>query len=1146
MGGRPSTLADADRRISAATPLTEPISVELSDVDSRRNAGINSFTSQDATVLEEGFRNSITIAPNWQPPRQRMRARFCDFVFWLSAVWRKACSHGCLLFLMKNLRAVALATNPISDIWLLVSLFRMGHHWWFGFCAFFKALTAFVIVWLLNNPCDYAKRRARQDAFREAFGGKPHLLRLIFTDFSVFFRTLFSCATPEQAAYVKIRLAVEGIVEGFPWTLFQVYIAIRQKALGDTVVDPKALAVSLPQSIYTVYCAWAYVTTFAELAHEGNRKRFWDSLLTLGKGMPPPALLESILAERDVVIRADLSGLPKSGMMALARVVAMSDTLHTLRFEGTKVERSGVKDDWGPFCQELFSSRSLQVVEFTPATGFDKKSWCFLCALRLKVVDGGVELHTFHVPGDKDLFNAIERDNVVEVRQEVMRVLEPDTTGSKVCEGVLTGAQWAAKVGHWRSLRTILNAVPMDQTAGEEIAYEAAAEGQLACVQLMMAAGVSDWTESLDVACSFGRNHIVMEILKSSKANTKLDSFELATVAFHDRADLAKMLLEARANVNPALDAGQVAPLALCATYAAVKCVRVMLAARADLEASGDEQTPLGRAVKAGNLETARLLIDARANLQGRGGVIAVPLASAVHKKMVDMVRLLLTSRATIANDALGAKTLQTAIQDKRPDILGLLLSAQPEIAQGAESGRLLRAAVKGGVIDSLELLVKAKADVTAVRWPSTGAAFSPNLLLTAVESRSADVLKWLLKARASVQAPLGNAALVCAAELGSADLFRPLLEAGVSLEAEGVGDVALKAAALAGSAEITRLLLHQASARPKDVQAALAATVASGDFPEVVTLLLTTRTVMANAAAAGGAAAGTPAAAEGAAAAELALLLRSAAQNGGAAVAKLLLEARAQPAAAALGGVKELLNIALAANHGKVVKFFLTVQEDGTVTDAKLDALLTEAVATGAENSVQTLLEARSILVGATGILLLRSAVERGHTAVVRVLCESSIGTVSPDAPLDSGVMPLVAAMSAGHAAVTRQLLASRATLEVDWPPGNSVLLAAVRLGKADMVRLLLLEGAQVDTASLECAKERADKAILDLLEDPPEPLARSDSGLKSSASPTSTFGLGSMFRPRATTASDSAVPNPRSPALPSQSCAESNRSRF
>lgn len=1193
MGGRLSAPANSKRHGGAAEPLASLVSVELSS--SFDNAHSVEEDSKTLVIIPDG--NLVTIPNDWRPPQTTKRERCLNYLSFIMAWIANVCSHGPMLFWYKNMRALVLASDPYVDTIMVWSLWKEGHRYWAACGASCILATVLVIWWLLNDPCDPVKRRARQAAFQEAFGGSPNVLRLIYTDFYVTVTTFFNCATPQQEAYVKIRLSVEGIVEDFPWALFQVYIAIRQNALGLKTVDPVALAISLPQSLYALYSAWDYVTFFAEVAFEGNRKRFWDSLLTLGKGMPPPALLDSILAERDVTISTDMSGLPVSGTMALARIVAMSGTLRTLKFDGANLEHSGAKEDWAAFCSQMFSNRSLEVVEFTPSTGLAEDKWSFECAVRLqKVTDGGKVLHAFQVPCDGKLFEAIERGTLVAVRDEVLK-LDVD--------GALRGAQWAARVGNWKALRTILHTVPMDQHRGEQIAYEAAAEGQLKCIHLMSAAGVKKWDEALDVACSFGRHNVVSYLL-DSLSEAELEGFDLAGVAFEDRADIATMLLNARANVNPDLDLGQVSPLALCATHGAVKCVRVMLAARADLEASGDDLTPLCRAAKAGNMQTAQLLIDAGADIKGRGGLVEPsPLFLAVRKRNVDMVKLMLTSGATAENDVRGAKMLQTAIQDRRHDIVSLLLNSQLELATGPWSASLLKIAVKAGEVLSLQTLVNARADVTKGpetlkfvvgedsgklglifnrkddhrafvktleggswaegaglrvddelaevngnmygrltkelfaqemklrpltiafhRWTSLEAADLPNLLLMAVESRSAEHVRFLLKARVCFEGPWGHAALVRAAELGSADSLRPLLQAGIAVGARGVGDLALKCAASAGSVDATRLLLQSTEAKPKAVRDALEAAVSSGDNPELVKMLLATRATFV----AGGfwnnarhVMKSHPATVGDAFAAvivkdqvveELAVFLRCSVQCGSAAVAKLLVEARAQPAAAADGGARELLDIAVLANHGKVVQYVLTLLDDGSPADASLDVILSDAVVVGAESSVEALLGARQDLVAeAVGIRLLQCAVERGHSAVVRVLCENSVSGVHPDAHLDSGVVPLVTAMSAGHTAVAKQLLESRASLGATWPSSDSILLSAVRLGNASMVNLLLLEGAVVDEALLQCACECASSDIVDLLNDPPTPRER-DTGTASPTVLNRLTTLGSMFR--------------------------------
>ena len=128
---------------------------------------------------------------------------------------------------------------------------------------------------------------------------------------------------------------------------------------------------------------------------------------------------------------------------------------------------------------------------------------------------------------------------------------------------------------------------------------------------------------------------------------------------------------------------------------------------------NGEGRTPLSWAVKKGNENMVKLLLDKGAD-PNPGGEGRTPLSWAVEKGNENMVRLLLAKGANInAQDHHGVSALHTAVQAMQKNTMSLLLEHEANIeAKDKEDRTALCLAVEVGFKVGIEMLVAKGAEV--------------------------------------------------------------------------------------------------------------------------------------------------------------------------------------------------------------------------------------------------------------------------------------------------------------------------------------------------------------------------------------------------------------------------------------------------
>ncbi|KAH6658355.1 hypothetical protein BKA67DRAFT_512547, partial [Truncatella angustata] len=177
-------------------------------------------------------------------------------------------------------------------------------------------------------------------------------------------------------------------------------------------------------------------------------------------------------------------------------------------------------------------------------------------------------------------------------------------------------------------------------------------------------------------------------------------------------------------------------------------CVRLMVAARADINAQGGQ---CGNALQAasyrGHKEVVHILIEADANVNAQGGYFGNALQAASCRGHKDVVQILLDANADVNAQGGGyGNALQAASYGGHKDILQMLLDANANVnAQSSVYSNALQAASYRGHEDVVRMLLDANADVNA-----QGGLYS-NALQAALNSGRIEVVKLLLKKGADV-----------------------------------------------------------------------------------------------------------------------------------------------------------------------------------------------------------------------------------------------------------------------------------------------------------------------------------------------------------------------------------------------------------
>ncbi len=246
----------------------------------------------------------------------------------------------------------------------------------------------------------------------------------------------------------------------------------------------------------------------------------------------------------------------------------------------------------------------------------------------------------------------------------------------------------------------------------------------------------------------------------------------------------------------------------------------------------------------AGSPEVAAALLEAGANLEGRGLGGMTPLHAAVNDDRRDVVKLLLQKKASLQAKMTEPPytTLQLAVARKRPELTALLLelSSPGDIAEKVGGESLLHLAVKAGDATITELLLLKGADPN----PRDGAGRTPMWSATSIElaelllgkggsisvrasdgepaiaallrSTAEPVAFQLLQDKAPLDSPILGASLLSAVDYRAERIVRLLLERRPEFEFR---KAALFKAASLGYGDLVRMIGGEGTATAQDAR---------------------------------------------------------------------------------------------------------------------------------------------------------------------------------------------------------------------------------------------------------------------------------------------------------------------------------------
>ena len=266
-----------------------------------------------------------------------------------------------------------------------------------------------------------------------------------------------------------------------------------------------------------------------------------------------------------------------------------------------------------------------------------------------------------------------------------------------------------------------------------------------------------------------------------------------------------KLLLDAKASPRP-VGGGEVvggvappgaqSPLVMAVQSDSAECVRLLVAAHADLEeksrddAVANQMTALCNAAAYGKVHGARALLDlkAQANFSGDG---VTPLMLATHKCHPDVVELLVQYRADIdrtisMEHVTGGKTLMRAVDLGKSQLNGVI-NAREQAAREGQPNLADRDEEIRGFQKCIDLLERAEAMIRAPSGldPATYLGGYDAALVRSVHRNNLFEVLTLLEGRASPDAhwleegKRDHTALGTAAQGGLVEAVRLLLAAG-------------------------------------------------------------------------------------------------------------------------------------------------------------------------------------------------------------------------------------------------------------------------------------------------------------------------------------------------------------------------------
>ncbi len=286
-------------------------------------------------------------------------------------------------------------------------------------------------------------------------------------------------------------------------------------------------------------------------------------------------------------------------------------------------------------------------------------------------------------------------------------------------------------------------------------------------------------------AAKIGDTKKVTELLNTAATNVNYID-EHGNTALHFSAqyghkEIVKLLLAAKAEIEAKMH--ELTPLHMAAIYKKAEIVKLLLEAKADVNAKACGMTTFELILDESNRTTLKLLLENNADVNARNNSGTTILHEAVKFSNIRQVKLLLEFNADVnARDDFGTTILYSAVEKGQTEIIKLLLGTKIDIEARTKGSTALHEATKKGNTEIIKLLLAKKANIEAKDEHNNDTP----LHLAAWKGHT-EAVKLLIKAKADIEAKdkAGETTLHVASEYGYTDIVKLLLEAKANVNAQ-------------------------------------------------------------------------------------------------------------------------------------------------------------------------------------------------------------------------------------------------------------------------------------------------------------------------------------------------------------------------
>lgn len=306
-----------------------------------------------------------------------------------------------------------------------------------------------------------------------------------------------------------------------------------------------------------------------------------------------------------------------------------------------------------------------------------------------------------------------------------------------------------------------------------------------------------------DYAAKYNLVEVLKVLIDICKKNSIHFSYkdQLKPATLHNCVEAATILIENRADVNEG------APLIVAAHYDNIEVARILIKAGADIQCVNQHKTsPIHAAAIYDSIEVLNLLIENGANIEIKDRHGRTPLMNAVFSNSILVAKRLIECGAEIETyDFSNFNALLWAIVNNYPEMTRILLKAGANIeAQFLNKETPLIMACMGPRTDIAKILVEFGANIEA----KDGKDCTP--LIHAAVNNNEKLTEFLIENGANIneRESGGRTPLMCAAVYNGVNAVKKLIELGADLNVkDNDGKSALDLAIMYNSTQVIALL---------------------------------------------------------------------------------------------------------------------------------------------------------------------------------------------------------------------------------------------------------------------------------------------------------------------------------------------------